>query len=131
MDSMRTTARALTAANLAVGITGFLSPFVTQNDERGINVRPGLLYGVFAMNWAHALLHLSTGIAGLPAWSDRQRARRYLRLHVVLYGALAAYAWPKVLGPGRIHMVMGMALDAQGNAVQMLWAAAGLRSLRE
>ncbi len=125
MDSLQTAARALTTANLGIGVMGFLGPFVSGNRDRVINLRPGLLYGIFAMNWAHALLHLGAGVAGLPAWNERARARSYLRLHVGLFGTVALYAWPKVLGPERIRMVMGMALDPQGNAVHTLWAVVG------
>ncbi|HEX2188109.1 MAG TPA: hypothetical protein VHG51_04390 [Longimicrobiaceae bacterium] len=68
----------------------------------------------------HALLHLGTGVAGLRVWSDRSCARRHLRLRAALHGARAACAWPRVPGPGRIHVVMGMALDPPGNAVHTL-----------
>ena len=131
MEPSAKVARALTVANLGIGLTGLAGPCVWGNRDRVINVRPGLLFGIFAMNPAHALMHLAAGVAGVPAWDSPEGALRYLRFHAAFFGPLAAMAWPKVLGPGRIHMVMGMALDPPGNVVHTAWAATGLyHSLR-
>lgn len=47
--------------DLAIGVLGFFGPAVTGNGDGLINVRPGKLLGITAINWAHALLHASWG----------------------------------------------------------------------
>ncbi|MDP9373458.1 MAG: DUF4383 domain-containing protein [Chloroflexota bacterium] len=112
--------------NLAIGIAGFAGPLVTGNRDHLINIRPGFLLGVFAMNWLHALLHLVVGIAGLPSWRVPRSATGYMRLHTVLFGVLWAMGRLRVRGSSRIHMMMGMALNAPANVVHALWALIGL-----
>ena len=67
MRSVQTAAKYLSLANLLVGIAGFFAPVVTGNSDRIINIHPGRLFGIFAVNWPHALLHVVFGLSGLPA----------------------------------------------------------------
>ncbi|GIV95713.1 MAG: hypothetical protein KatS3mg057_0370 [Herpetosiphonaceae bacterium] len=115
----------LALANLVVGIAGLFSPLVTGNRDRVINIRPGLLFGIFAINWVHALLHLMVGLIGIPARRNAGLGVRYLQLHALLFSFLSAAGWRMVRGPRRIHMMMGMALDTPGNIVHTLWAVLG------
>lgn len=131
---MRTTVQKVTSVlaitNSVIGITGLLGPFVTGNHDRVINIRPGYLYGVFGMNWLHALVHLLIGILGLSARRTRAAAVTYMRLHAVLFGVLAPIGVLRVRGSTQIHMVMGMALNMPANLVHILWAAIGIRFAR-
>ena len=70
MRSVQTAAKYLSLANLLVGIAGFFAPVVTGNSDRIINIHPGRLFGIFAVNWPHALLHVVLGLVGLPAQRD-------------------------------------------------------------
>jgi hypothetical protein len=119
-------ANVLAITNSVIGITGFLGPLVTRNHDRVINIRPGFLYGVFGMNWLHALLHLMVGLIGLPARRTSSSAINYMRLHAALFGVLAPMGVLKVRGSTQIHMMMGMALNMPANLVHILWAAIGI-----
>ncbi len=119
-------ASALALGNSIIGITGLLGPFVTGNNDRFINIRQGYLYGVFGMNWLHAVLHLVVGVVGLLWRQTTAGATRYMRLHAVLFGMLAPIGVLKVRGSQQIHMVMGMALNMPANLVHIAWACIGL-----
>lgn len=119
-------ASALALANSFIGITGLLGPFVTGNDDRFINIRPGYLYGVFGMNWLHALLHLMVGVVGLFWRQTNTGATSYMRLHAGLFGMLAPIGVLRVRGSQQIHMVTGMAVNMPANLVHVAWAAIGL-----
>ena len=60
--------------NLVIGLAGFTGPLVTKNDEKIINLKPGLLFNIFAINWLHALVHLLAGSPG--CWSKRAKTLR-------------------------------------------------------
>ena len=126
MEPVQTAARAFTAANLGVGLAGFTGPLVQGNDDRVINLKPGLLFGVVAINWVHALAHLGLGVAGLAAAGDARRERNYVKLHAALFTPLAVMGWMHARRhpEERIHMLMGMAVDRRGNFIHSAWAAA-------
>jgi hypothetical protein len=117
-------ANVLAITNSVIGVTGFLGPFVTGNDDRFINIRPGFLYGVFGMNWLHALLHLLVGIIDLRARRTTSSAINYMRLHAVLFGLLTPIGVLNIRGSTQIHMVM--ALNMPANIVHILWATIGM-----
>lgn len=75
--------------NLVIGITRSTGPLVTGTRDRLINIRPGLLYGIFGMNWLHALLHLVVGIIAGPVQRAPYSSIRYMRLNAVLFGFLS------------------------------------------
>lgn len=130
MDDAQKAARLLAVANTFVGVTGFIGPLVQGSGDRGINVRPGLLFGIFGINWAHALTHVITGALGLAAWNDREKTLSYLRLHAVLFSVMALMGWTQARGPQRIHVVMGFAINKPGNVVHTVWALLGLLGCR-
>src|SRR5690606_12981140 len=53
--------------NLALGALSFVAPAVTGNCDKVINRSKGKLFGVFAVNPTHALVHAGLGAAGLAA----------------------------------------------------------------
>ncbi len=112
--------------NLVIGLAGFTGPLVTKNDQKVINTKPGLLFGIFAINWAHALLHLLTGVGGLVARTSQDAARTYMWFSSILFGALTSMGLA-VFGLNRgIHLVMGMALNRQDNLLHTAFALAGM-----
>lgn len=111
--------------NLLIGIAGFAGPAVKSNRDRYINVNPGLLFGIFAMNWLHALVHLVAGALGLPARRTRSAARSYMAFAATLFGLLSAAGWQQGRARPGIYLVMGMALNTAANALHTLWALIG------
>ncbi len=112
--------------NLVIGLAGFMGPLVTKNDQKMINTRPGLLFGIFAINWVHALVHLLTGIGGLLTRTSQSAARNYMWFSSILFSVLTAMGLA-VFGFKRgIHMVMGMALNLPDNLLHALFAVAGV-----
>ncbi len=101
--------------NLVIGLAGFIGPLITKNDQKIINTKPGLLFGIFAINWVHALVHLLAGIGGILARAEHNASRTYLWFSSILFGALTSMG-VAVFGFRRgIHLVMGMALNRQDN----------------
>lgn len=117
----------LSLANLFVGITGLAGPLVTGNEDRIVNVRPGFLFNVFAINWSHALVHLFLGLGGLSASKNHSRSRRFMRFQAVLFTVVAAAGWYKAgqEPERRVHKLMGMAVNTPGNVVHTLWSGIG------
>lgn len=97
--------------NLAIGALGLFGPTVTGNDDGLINVRPGKLLGITAINWSHALLHAGWGVYGLVARDSREQSVRYMRATAGVFGVLTAMGYNKVRGREGTYMVMGMAID--------------------
>lgn len=65
---------------------GFFGPAVTGNDERLINIKPGHLLGVAAINWLYALLHASYGILGLKIGQRSWSSRAFMGLSAAFWG---------------------------------------------
>ena len=111
---------------MVIGVSSLAGPLVTGNEDRWVNIRPGPWLGIFGMNWVHAPLHLMVGVVGLPAWRDPRRSVRYMQLHAALFGTLSVMYLMRPRDAGRVHMMMGMALNGPANAVHALWAGMGL-----
>ena len=107
--------------NLVIGVAGYIGPLVIGNEDGLININPGMLLGLIAINWLHASLHLIYGLLGLWARSDSGRSRAYLGLGAVIFGVMAVMGILSFGFEPGIHLVMGMALDAQGNVIHILW----------
>jgi hypothetical protein len=122
MRSVQTAAKYLSLANLLVGIAGFFAPVVTGNSDRIINIHPGRLFGIFAVNWPHALLHVVLGLVGLPAQRAASSSATYLRLTAALFGALSLMGVFKVRARSGIYFMMGMAINRADNVLHGIWA---------
>lgn len=116
--------RPYAAGHVAAGLLGLVGPLVEGNDDRIVNVEPGLFLGAVAVNGRHAMLHVCYGLLGLPASRDRRTARGYLGLGAALFGALAAVGFRRAGFERGVHLVMGMAVDVWGTL-----AHAGLAAL--
>lgn len=125
-DRVTRAARAFGELNLLIGLLGFLGPAVTGNDDRFVNLDPGHLLGVAAINWPHALLHVLYGVLGFEASESARSSRAYMGLGAVFWGAMAAMGWRATGFDRRIHVVMGLALDAGANVVHTVWVGVGL-----
>lgn len=131
MRSVQTAAKYLSLANLLIGIAGFFGPAVTGNSDRIINIHPGRLFGIFAINWLHALMHVVLGLAGMPAWRTASSSATYPRLMAVLFGVLSPMGVLKVRRRPGIYFVMGMAINRPDNILHGIWAGtAALFALR-
>ncbi len=51
MSAVRRATYTFGVVNVAIGICGFSGPLVGGNHDRLVNVSPGYLFGLFAMNW--------------------------------------------------------------------------------
>lgn len=118
------------ALNLLIGAAGLTGPAVWGNDDRAVNIRPGKLLGVVAINAPHALLHVGVGAAALAASRDADLARRFMGAESALFAALAVIGTAHVRNEPGIHVVMGMAIDRMGNGIHAAWTAFGLKYAR-
>lgn len=84
--TIQTATRAFAAVNLLIGVLGFFGPAVTGNDDQLINIKPGHLLGVAAINWLHALLHVSYGVLALKTSHHPRSSRTFMRLSTVFWG---------------------------------------------
>ena len=107
--------------NLIIGVAGFIGPLVIGNDDGLININPGMLLGIVAINWLHATLHLTYGLLGLWAKSDAGRSRSYMGLGAVIFGLMAVMGILSFGFASGIYIIMGMAVDAQGNVIHIVW----------
>ncbi|CCF85554.1 DUF4383 domain-containing protein [Nitrolancea hollandica] len=124
MRSVRIAAKYLCLANLFVGIAAFFAPAVTGNSDRILNIHPGRLFGIFAVNWLHALMHVVLGLAGISAWRRASSSVTYLQLLAAVFGALSIMGFSKGRGRSGIYFVMGMALNRADNILHGIWAGA-------
>jgi hypothetical protein len=80
-------------AFLLVGVFGFLSPFVSADpmDRMGLTVQTGFgyLFGLFAINVLHNVVHLGVGIWGIASSRSTLDSIRFARGLTIFYGALA------------------------------------------
>lgn len=112
--------------NLVIGALGLFGPTVTDNDDGLINIHPGKLLGITAINWAHALLHAGWGVYGLMARDSREDSVRYMQATAGVFGLVTAMGSNTVRGRDGTYMVMGMAVDQIGNYVHTGWTVFGL-----
>jgi hypothetical protein len=119
------------ALNLLIGLAGFFGPFVTGNRDGLINIETGHLFGLMAINWAHALVFLAFGVYGLAAHGAAESATTYFWAVAVIFGLpallglLAHAGWMRVTEPGGTPVVFEIAIDWAGTALHLLWAALG------
>ena len=83
---------------LAMGIAGFI-PALCPN---------GLLFGIFAVDAMHNIVHIASGLLALGmAAAGEGAARNYVRIVGVVYGLVTVMGFIA----GRDGMVMGMAMN--------------------
>jgi hypothetical protein len=89
----RTFARIVGFAFVVIGVLGFIGPLksVPPGEAPTLEVPSGFgyLFGVFAVNSVHNVLHVLVGVWGLVAAATVDRARGYARALAWVYGALA------------------------------------------
>jgi hypothetical protein len=98
-------------ALLAAGIAGFVPALCPE----------GLLFGLFAVDPAHNILHIATGIFGIAmAMAGEAQSVTYLRLVGIVYLVLAGLG----MVSGRGGELMGMAHN-----IADIWLHAGIAAL--
>jgi hypothetical protein len=98
---------------LIAGIAGFI-PDLCPN---------GMLFGIFAVNGMHNIVHIASGILALAmAFGTEGTARNYFRIVGVVYALVT------ILGfvAGRDGVLMGMAMNMADNALHLSFAVAFL-----
>ena len=98
---------------LIAGIAGFI-PALSPN---------GMLFGLFAVNGLHNIVHIGSGILALAmAFGTDATARTYFRIIGVVYALVT------VLGfvAGRDGLLMGVAMNRADNVLHLLFAVAFL-----
>lgn len=128
----RRTALYFGALNLGIGLAGFFGPFVTGNDEGLINIETGQLFGLVAINWAHALLFVAFGLYGIAARGKKESAVTFMWSVAVVFGLLALLGllgeagWMEVRDPEGTLVVFEIAVDAAAILLHLAWSAVGL-----
>lgn len=118
--------------NLLLGLAGFFGPFVTGNQEGLINIETGQLFGLMAINWAHALVFLAFGLYGIAARDMKESAVTYFWSVAVVFGLLALLGllgqvgWMEVRGPEGTLVVFEIAVDTAAILLHLTLAAVGL-----
>ncbi len=98
---------------LATGIAGFI-PALNPN---------GMLFGIFAVDAMHNVVHIVTGLAALGmAMAGEAQARLFFQIFGIAYAVIA------VLGfvAGRDGQVMGMAMNMADHVLHVAIAALSL-----
>lgn len=119
-------------SNLLLGLSGFVGPFVTGNEEGLINVETGQLFGVVAMNWAHALVLLAFGLYGIAARRSHHSAATYFWAVVgafgllALLGLLAHSSLLRITDPEGTPLVFEIAIDWAATVLHLSWMVLGL-----
>jgi hypothetical protein len=112
--------------NLALGAVGLFGPTVTDRDDGLMNVHPGTLLGITAINWAHDLLHAGWGVYGLTARGSHEQSVRYMRATTGVFGATAAMGYNKLRGREGTYMAIRMAMDQIRNYIHAAGTGIGL-----
>lgn len=118
--------------NLLIGLAGYLGPFVTGNQDGLINIDTGQLFGLLAMNWVHAGLHLAFGLYGLAVRDSAEDARTYFWAVTVIFGVAAVLGFLAQAGfmvkrdPEGVLLVLEMAVDTAANLLHLAWAGIAL-----
>ncbi len=107
--------------NVVIGAVGFLGAAVTGNEDGFLNLNPGNLLGFIAINWLHAAIHLGIGVLGVLAGVSIGLSRFWMGITAALFALLAVVGWAVVRFDPGINLVMGVALDVEGNAIHTLW----------
>lgn len=78
---------------LLVGIAGFIPAFLTpigaEHPELAVTAGAGMLFGLFAVNLLHNIVHLIFGVWGLAASRSVSGSVIYARSVAVIYAVLA------------------------------------------
>ncbi|HKY71265.1 MAG TPA: DUF4383 domain-containing protein [Nitrospira sp.] len=86
-------ARAIGAVFVTAGVLGFIpglkSPAAPLSPPLSMHGGYGLLFGLFAVNWIHNLVHLGIGLSAWRSSRTMVEARRFARGLALFYGALA------------------------------------------
>jgi hypothetical protein len=126
MKYIRSAALIFAILNLVGGLLSFAGPLVSCNNDRGINTKPGLLFGKAAINWMHGAMHILLGILGLLSFSFNRFEQDYLRLNAGVFSGLAALGWTTFGMRKGIYMKMGLALNWVDNIAHSAVALAVL-----
>ncbi len=126
MKLIRSAALFFAILNLAGGLLSFAGPLISCNNDRGINTKPGLLFGRAAVNWMHGVMHILLGTLGLLSFSFHRFEQDYLRLNAGLFSGLAALGWTTFGMRKGIYMKMGIALNWIDNIAHSVLALAAL-----
>ncbi len=113
----RTFAQVLGIVMTAIGILGFI-PALTPD---------GNLFGIFAVDTVHNLIHLITGLVGLAAgyYPDVQASRRYSLWYALAVGVV--YAVVFIIGLIQGNTVLGLfVVNGADHILHLVIAAAGL-----
>jgi hypothetical protein len=98
---------------IGAGLAGFV-PALCPN---------GMLFGLFATNAMHNIVHILSGVLGLAmAFGTEATARNYFRIIGVLYALVTILGF----AAGRDGMLMGMAMNMADNFLHLVFAVAGL-----
>lgn len=117
---------------LALGVLGFVGPLVVGSGSGALNMETGLLFGVVAVNWAHALVHLAFGVYGIAARRTAQSATTYLWAVAVALGALAVAGFLAEAGvlvrrsPDGMLLVVETAVNTAANTIHLVLAGFAL-----
>jgi hypothetical protein len=92
---------------LVVGIAGFVPAFTVphQHPDVAVNAWMGLLFGLFAVNVLHNLVHILFGVWGLAASGSESAARVFARSTAIIYAALVVLG---LIGAFNLHTVFGL-----------------------
>jgi hypothetical protein len=83
----------------------------------------GLLFGIFATNRVHNLIHVASGVLGLVmALGTEGFAQKYFRIVGVVYGVFTAMAFLE----GNQAMLLGMAMNRADTLLDLVLALASL-----
>jgi hypothetical protein len=85
---------------LLVGIAGFVPGLTQPHEHPGVRVTAGMgaLFGLFAVNVLHNLVHLIFGALGLVAMKSDGAALVYARFVAIAYGLLAIMGLVDAMG---------------------------------
>jgi hypothetical protein len=85
----------------ALGVLGFIPPLLLGGLSPALGPFDGFLFGVFAVNWIHNLVHLATGIAGILAFRSSGASLQFFR--IIGFAYLVIF----ILGvmPGRVSSI--------------------------
>lgn len=75
---------------LVVGIAGFVPGLLQPHEHPGVAINSfmGLLFGMFAVNVLHNLVHVLFGVWGLAASGSHGAAKTYAKAVAIIYAVL-------------------------------------------
>lgn len=121
---LQTAARVFGWINVVIGVLAFLTPLTPGVGTGLFTAGPGLLLGVFAMNWLHGLAHIILGAIGIASAKRMDTARNYFIGMVIVFGLLTIIGLA-MARPG-IYYMLGMANNYADNWLHGILALAAL-----